>query len=99
VNERLSSAKISKLKSIAQRLDAGIKLGKQGVTAAFLKNVDEALAAHELIKVKFEDFKEQRKELAPKLAEQTSSHLITLIGNVAVLYRQHPDEARRKIHV
>jgi RNA-binding protein YhbY len=40
--------------------------------------------------VKFDDFKDQKKELAPLLAEKTSSHLIHLVGNVAVLYRPKP---------
>jgi RNA-binding protein len=59
--------------------------------------VDEALALHELIKIKFSEFKEQKKELAPQIAEKTSSHLVHQVGNVIVLYRQQPDPERRKI--
>jgi RNA-binding protein len=48
------------------------------------------LAQHELVKIKFSDFKEQKKELAPLLAEKTSSHLIMRVGNVMVLHRPKP---------
>ena len=95
----LTSAQISKLKSIAQRLDAPLKVGKAGLSDAFLQTVNETLSHHELFKVKFAEFKEQKKQLAPALAEKTSSHLVTLIGHVAVLYRPHPDPERRKIVV
>ena len=43
------------------------------------------------MKVKFDDFKNQKKELAPQLAERSGSHLVTRVGNVAVLYRPKPE--------
>ena len=56
-----------------------------------------ALDQHELIKVKFVDHKEQKKELAPQLAQSTQSVLVTRIGNVVVLYRQQSDPEKRKV--
>jgi len=85
---RLSNPEIRKLKAAAQRMKATFKIGKAGLSAQFLQSVDEGLKHHELIKVKFDEFKEQKKELAPVLAEKTSSHLIMQVGNVVVLYRQ-----------
>ena len=64
-----------------------LKVGKQGLSAQFLAALDNALKHHDLVKVKFDEFKEQKKELAPQLAEKTGSHLIMRVGNVAVLYR------------
>ena len=95
----LSTRQICDLRSRAQRLDPVLKVGKQGLTDGFVKSVDAALDQHELIKVKFADLKDQKRELAPQLAGRTSSVLVTLIGNVLVLYRQQPDPARRKIAV
>jgi RNA-binding protein len=75
------------LKASAQRLKAVLKMGRQGLSPQFLDSVNDALSHHQLIKVKFDDLKEQRKTLAPQLAEKTGSHLVTLVGNVVVLYR------------
>lgn len=86
----LSNAEIRKHKAAAQRLKPMLKMGKLGLTPQFLQSVDETLKHHELIKVKFEEFKDQRKTLAPVLAEKTHSHLITLLGNVVVLFRPKP---------
>jgi len=88
---RLSNPEIRKLKAAAQRMKATFKVGKAGLSPQFLQSVDEGLKHHELIKVKFDEFKEQKKELAPMLAEKTSSHLIMQVGNVVVLYRQKPE--------
>ena len=83
----LSNPEIRKLKAASQRLKATFKVGKSGLSPQFLQSVDEGLRHQELLKVKFDDFKDEKKELAPLLAEKTSSHLILLVGNVAVLYR------------
>ncbi len=85
---RLTNPEIRKLKADSQRLKATFKVGKSGLSPQFLQSVDEGLQHQELLKVKFDDFKDEKHELAPILAEKTSSHLILLVGNVAVLYRQ-----------
>jgi RNA-binding protein len=86
----LTNAQIRTLKAQAQRLKAMIKVGKEGLSPKFLAALDDLLKFHELVKVKFDDFKEQKKELAPQLAEKSGSHLITRVGNVAVLFRPKP---------
>ena len=83
----LSNAQIRDLKAQAQRLKATLKIGKEGLSPQFLAALDEVLTHHQLVKVKFDEFKEQKKELAPQLAEKSGSHLITRVGNVVVLFR------------
>jgi len=83
----LGNREIRKLKADAQRLKPILKIGKGGMSPQFVQSVEAAFASHELIKIKFDDFKEQKKTLAPELAAKTSSHLVTLLGNVVVLYR------------
>ena len=92
----LNNAQIRDLKAQAQRLKATLKVGKEGLSPQFLAALDDALNHHELVKVKFDEFKEQKKELAPQVAEKTGSHLITRVGNVVVLYRPKPAEAKRQ---
>jgi RNA-binding protein len=86
----LTNPEIRKLKATAQRLKPMLKVGKSGVTPEFLSSVAAAFESHELIKIKLEDFKDQRKTIAPQLAEKTNSHLVTLLGHVVVLYRPRP---------
>jgi RNA-binding protein len=89
----LTSAEIRKLKAQAQLLEPMFKVGKAGLSEAFIKSVAEGLARHPLVKVKFVEFKEQKKTLGPALAEKTSSHLIMRVGHVVVLYLPKPAAA------
>ena len=91
--EPLNNSQVRKFKAAAQRLESILKVGKAGLSEGFIRTVDEALKLHDLVKIKFVDFKEQKKELAPQLAEKTSSHLIMRVGNVMVLHRPKPAPA------
>jgi len=93
----LTNAQVRDLKSKAQRLKATMKVGKEGLSPQFLAALDDTLKHHELVKVKFDEFKEQKKELAPQLAEKSSSHLVTRVGNVVVLYRPKPIEQEQSV--
>jgi RNA-binding protein len=83
----LTNAKIRELKARAQLMKPTLKVGHDGLSDQFIAALDTALNQQDLIKVKFSDFKEQKKELAPQLATRTASELIMCVGNVAVLYR------------
>ena len=90
----LTNAQVRDLKAQAQRLKATVKVGKEGLSPQFLAALNEVLQHHELVKVKFDEFKEQKKALAPQLAEKSGSHLVTRVGNVVVLYRPKPRAER-----
>jgi RNA-binding protein len=91
--EPLTNPQIRKLKAAAQLMEPMLKVGKAGLSDAFVRSVSEALDQHPLVKIKFVEFKEQKKELAPLLAEKTASHLIMRVGNVMVLHRPKPASA------
>ena len=88
----LTNQQIRALKAQAQQLRATLKVGKEGLSPQFIAALNEALKFHELVKVKFDDFKEHKKELAPQLAEKSDSHMVTRVGNVVVLFRPKPAE-------
>jgi RNA-binding protein len=78
------------LKARAQHLEPMVKVGHAGVSEGFLRSLDAALVQHELVKIKFTDFKEQKHELVPQIAEKTGSSVVAQVGNVAVFYRAKP---------
>lgn len=88
--EPLSNSQLRKFKAAAQHLEPMLKVGKAGLSDGFIRSVDAALTQHELVKIKFVEFKEQKKELVPQLADKTASHLIMRVGNVVVLHRPQP---------
>lgn len=93
----LNEEQKKKLKTMAQSIKPMIQIGKQGITEATLENIDIKLDDHELIKIKYNEHKEERIQLTQQIAEQTSSEIINKIGNTAVLYRRSRIPNRRKI--
>jgi len=85
--EPLTNAEKRDLKARAQRLEPVVKLGHGGMSEAFLSGMNAALLQHGLVKMKFSDHKEEKKTLAPQIAERTGSTLVAQVGNVAVFYR------------
>ncbi|MBA3468301.1 MAG: ribosome assembly RNA-binding protein YhbY [Herpetosiphonaceae bacterium] len=93
----LNSGQRQYLRRLAHDLRPVVQIGKQGLTAAVIAAVDTALTAHELIKVKFGEFKDEKSALADQLTEATDSALVGLVGNVAILFREHPEPTERQI--
>lgn len=87
------------LRGVAHKLEPTVMVGQKGLTEAVVKNADESLKAHELVKAKFVDYKQksQKVAIAAELAVRTRSQLAGIIGHVAILYRPHPDPQKRKI--
>jgi RNA-binding protein len=83
------------LRGLAHPLGPIIRLGKEGLTDAVVKETGRALHDHELIKVKAPGGdRDARDALFAALAERSGSTLVHRIGNVAVLYRPRPDLKR-----
>ena len=87
------------LRAAAHSLQPVAHVGKEGLSESCLKSVEQALAANELIKVRFVDHKDDRKELAAELAAKLDAGLAGVVGHVAILYRPHAEPAKRKVHV
>ena len=85
------------LRSLAHKLKPVIYVGKGGVSADILKATETALDDHELIKIKFVEYKEQRKGLADMICRKTSSHLAGMIGHMAIVYRPSRNPKKRRI--
>jgi len=95
--DKLKGSQKKYLRAQAHHLKPLVIIGTKGVTGQLIGSVDLALKDHELIKVKFGEFKESKKEISEEIAMATKSELVGLIGNVAILYRQNPEPEKRKI--
>jgi RNA-binding protein len=93
----LTSKQRAKLSSLANTLSPVVFLGKAGAAAGVGEALDRALSDHELVKLRFVDFKGERRELAQELADKAGADLVRVIGHVAIMYRQSPDPEKRVI--
>jgi RNA-binding protein len=72
-------------------------VGKAGVTETVIRTTDEALEAHELIKVRFVDHKEEKRALVDELVTATHCECAGIIGHVAILFRYQHKKDKRQI--
>ncbi|MDF1677415.1 MAG: YhbY family RNA-binding protein [Legionellaceae bacterium] len=79
----------NRLKAAAHHLNPVIIVGSKGVTDALIGETNEALQAHELIKIKVNaEDKAAREALVAILCEALGAELIQLIGHIAIVYRK-----------
>ncbi|MDP2854164.1 MAG: ribosome assembly RNA-binding protein YhbY [Smithellaceae bacterium] len=97
--EPLKGSQRKYLRGEAHHLKPLVMIGTKGVTEQLLGSVDLALKDHELIKVKFGEFKESKEEIAAEIAKATKSEVVGLIGNIAIFYRPCPQTEKRKIKI
>lgn len=95
--QKLTGQQRKYLRKLAHSLKPIVMVGKNEITDSLVDSADNALEAHELIKVKFVDKKDMKKELTALLAERTQSQCAGIIGNVAILFREQEDEEKRQI--
>ena len=94
----LTGKQRSYLKSLATAIDAVVYIGKNELTDTCLKEMDDYLKAHELVKVKIQDNVElDPKEVANKAADKLKAEFVQAIGRKFVLYRE--SEENKKIEL
>jgi putative YhbY family RNA-binding protein len=77
-----------RLKSQSHHLQPVVLLGAQGLSEAVLKEIDRALTAHQLVKVRTPASERQdREQMFVEVAERLGAARIQLIGRLMVLFR------------
>jgi putative RNA-binding protein, YhbY family len=79
-----------KLKAQAHPLNPVVMIGQAGLTPAVINEINLALDAHELIKVKIRAERDDRNVIREQICSETGAELVQSIGQIAVLYRKNP---------
>jgi RNA-binding protein len=81
------------LKARAHPLEPVVHVGASGVTDTVVAEVDRALTAHELIKVKVNaDDREERVAVGGEICRRTGADAVHRVGKVLILWRPRPAE-------
>lgn len=89
----LASYQRKALRALANPLRAIVHVGEAGVSDPVLRALDEALLAHELVKVRL-FAPEDKKATARAIADQSGAALCGLVGHTVILYRPNPENRR-----
>jgi RNA-binding protein len=90
----LSSADRKELKARAHSLEPVVIVGGKGLTDEVVAEIDRALKAHELIKVRVPSLERaDREKVFSAMCERTGASAVQQVGKVFVLFRKRDEPA------
>ena len=89
----LNSKQRARLRAMANPSDTILQIGKGGINENTVKQVDDALTARELIKIRvLENSLYSAKEAAAEIAGETGCEVVQILGTRITLYRKNPEK-------
>ena len=83
------------LRGHGHKLSALVQVGKGGLSPAVIKQVEQTLADHELVKVKVDtDSPDDRLAVAELLAARPGVNIVQIVGHAILIYKRHPQKPR-----
>jgi RNA-binding protein len=83
------------LRGHGHSLSALVHVGKGGLSPAVIKQVEQTLADHELVKMKVDtDSPDDRLAVAELLAARPGVNVVQIVGHAILIYKRHPREPR-----
>lgn len=94
----LNSRQRAQLRGMANTLDTIFQIGKGGISEQTVKQIDEALEARELIKIRaLETSPVTSREAADSIAQKVGADVVQVIGTRFILYRESTDNKTIKL--
>ena len=94
----LSNKEKKKLKALANTSKHKYQVGKDKVDNDVITLLNNALKAHELIKIYFnKSIAKEMDELSNEIVKATKAELVTTIGHTIVLYKENKEKKNRII--
>lgn len=94
----LSESQKKFLRGLGHTLKPVIMVGEAGLTDKLHAEFDSTIAHHELIKIRVRvGDRGARDIIVNELCTRNSAELVQRIGNMALLYRQNPDQTKIRV--
>lgn len=93
----LNSKQRAFLKNLGSKIQPIFQIGKNEISDNMIKQISDALTAHELVKISvLENSQYTSREAADIVAEMTGADVVLVVGNRFILYRETQDKKRRE---
>lgn len=91
----LTGAQKTKLRGLGQTMADGAWLGRDGVSPAFLTELNRQFATRELVKLRFTGGQDrhERAALCATVAQAAGCQCVGTVGHTALFWRPQPDAA------
>ncbi len=88
------NARVRKLRGLCHQLAPVVIVADRGLNENIKAEIEQALDAHELIKIKLRAQREQRADWIGQIAADTGAELVQKIGQIACFFRRNPEKPR-----
>jgi putative YhbY family RNA-binding protein len=89
----LASAERRALRARAHHLEPVVSIGQHGLTPAVLAEIEVALKAHELIKIRVHsDSRTEREAMLASIAESLACAPVQHLGKLLIVWRENPEK-------
>lgn len=96
----LTSKQRSFLRSLGNNIEPIMQIGKEGVSEQFIKQVDEALEARELVKISvLRNSLMDTREACNVICQSIGSDPVQVIGNKFIVYRKSKDKPKIELPI
>ena len=86
------------LRGLGHHLSATVQIGARGVHQGLVVQLEQALADHELVKIRVHGASAQeRRATAQRLHAETGAQVVQILGRTVLMYRPHPEEPTIKL--
>ena len=95
MSSELSEKQKKFLRGLAHGRHPLVQIGKEGFSAAISNELEGALTAHELVKVRARvGDRDERDAIFAQLANASASEMVQRIGNVGVFFRKRKEKSK-----
>ena len=84
------------LRAQAHSLNPVVWVGENGLTPGMLAEIERSLQAHELIKIRVSQDRDEREALLAEICRRTAAMAVQHIGRVLVVYRKNPQPVKAR---
>lgn len=94
----MTSKQRAYLRGLANNIDSIFQVGKSGITDNFIKQINDALEARELIKITvLANAPDDIKSIGNELSNATNSTFVQSVGSKITLFRQRKKDSKIKL--
>lgn len=90
----LNASQKKYLRGLTHHINPVVMVADKGLTDNVMAEIEQALAHHELVKIKLRGEKDARTRWVGSITESTGAALVHEIGQVASFYRRNPDNPK-----
>lgn len=96
---QLTAEQKKQLKAAAHALNPVVIISENGLSANVIKEIDNNLKAHELIKIRvFGDDKNLRQQYLEEICQKLNCIAVQTIGKILIVYRPNPNKAKNSVN-